>query len=120
MECQLEKLEHFRPIHLFEFVRRTKAAEAATNIYAVYGDNTIGESTARKCFSRLKEDCFEISDSSRSGRPSGFDEDCLNTLVHNDPRQCTRELVNVTIPPSCDIYIQWARLKNWVCGYRMR
>ena len=35
----------------------------------------------------------------RPGRPSGFDEDRLNTLIHNDPRQCTRELANVM---NCD------------------
>ena len=26
-----------------------------------------------------------------------FDDDRLNTLIHNDPRQCTRELANVMI-----------------------
>ena len=30
-----------------------------------------------------------------SGRTSGFEEDRLNTLIHNDPRQCTRELADV-------------------------
>ena len=67
------------------------------NICAVYGD--IGESTARKWFSRFKEDRFNISDTPRRGRPSGFDEDRLNTLIHNDPRQCTRELADVM---NCD------------------
>ena len=37
--------------------------------------------------------------SPRSRRPSEFDEDSLNTLMHNDPRQCTRELENVK---NCD------------------
>ena len=32
-----------------------KVAEAARNIYAMYGDNAIGESAARKWFSRFKE-----------------------------------------------------------------
>ena len=55
-----------------------------------------------------------------TGRPSAVDEDRLNTLIHNDPRQCTRELANVMNcehPPSCDICIQWAKLKKsgvWV------
>ena len=48
MECQVEKLEHFRHILLFEFNRCVKAAEAAKNICAVYGNNAIGENTARK------------------------------------------------------------------------
>ena len=59
------------------------------------GDNAIGESTARKWFSLFKEDRFGISNTPRSGRPSGFDEDRLNTLIHTDPRQCTRELENL-------------------------
>ena len=42
-ECQVEKLEHFRHILLFEFYRGEKAAETARNIFAVYGDNAIGE-----------------------------------------------------------------------------
>ena len=39
------------------------------------------------------------SDTPRSGRPSGFDEDHLHTLIHNDPYQCTGELVTVM---NCD------------------
>ena len=78
----MEKLEHLRHILLFEFNRGSKAAEAASNICAVYGDNAIGERTARKWFSRFKEDHFDTSDIPRSGRLSGFDEDRLNTLIH--------------------------------------
>ena len=94
----MEKLEHFRHILLFEFNRGAKAAEGASNICAVYGVNVIGESTTIKWFSRFKEDRFDISDTSRSGRP-GFDVDLLNSLIHNIPRQCTRELANVM---NCD------------------
>ena len=75
----MEKLEHFRHILRFEFNR---GAKSARNICAVYGDNSIGESKARKLFSRFKE-------TPRSGRLSGFDED----------RLCTRELANVM---NCD------------------
>ena len=73
--------------------------EEARNVCAVQGDNAIGESTARKWFSRFKENRFDINDTPFSVRPSGFDEDRLNTLKHNDPRQCTRELANVM---NCD------------------
>ena len=66
-----------------------KAAEVARNICAVYGDNAIGESTASKWFSHFKENHFDISNTPHSGRPSGFDEDRLNILIHNDPCQCT-------------------------------
>ena len=80
-----------------------KAAEAAKNICTVYEDNAIGESTARKRFSRFKEGRFDISDTPRPVKPSGFDEDCLNTLIRNDSRQCTRELVNEMNCDHCTI-----------------
>ena len=69
----------------------------ARNICAVYGDNAIGENTTRGWFSPFKEDRFDISDTPRTS--SGFDGDRVNTLIHNDPRQCTRELANVM---NCD------------------
>ena len=55
----------------------------------------------KKLFSRFKEDRFEISDTPRPGRLSGFDEDPLNTLIHNGLRQCrpTRELAKLR---NCD------------------
>ena len=96
----------------------TKAAEKARNICAVHGDNAIGESTARKLFSRFKEDRLDIC----SGRTSKFDEDRLNTLIHNDPHQNTRELANVM---NCDHSTivrhlhSMGKVKNQVYGYRM-
>ena len=50
----------FRPNLLFELSRGAKAAEAARNIYAVYGDNVIGDSTERKWFFRFKEDLLTL------------------------------------------------------------
>ena len=85
----MEKLEHFRHIILFEVNRGAKAAEAAIkHLRRVWG-LAIGETTARKWFARFMEDRFDITDTPRSGRPSGFDDDRLNTLIHNNHRQCT-------------------------------
>ena len=50
----MEKLEHFRHVLLFEFNRGAKAAEAARNIYVVYGGNAIGESTQENGFLVLR------------------------------------------------------------------
>ena len=94
----MKKLEHFRRIVLFEFNRGAKAVEAARNICAMYGDNSMGESTGRKWFSSFKEDRFDINDTTFS-KTFGFVEHHLNTIIHNDPRQCTRELANVM---NCD------------------
>ena len=65
-----------------EFNIGAKAAEAASNICTAYEDNAIGESTTRKWFSRFKKDRFDISNTPRSGKSSGFDQDRLNTLIH--------------------------------------
>ena len=70
------------PTYSSQFNREAKAAEAARNICTVHGDNTIGESKARTWFSHFKEDRFDISDTPHSGRPSGFDEDHLNIMIH--------------------------------------
>ena len=61
----------------------------------MYGDNANGESTARKWFLRFKEDRFDVSGTPHSEKPLGFAEDRLNTLIQNDPHQCTLELSNV-------------------------
>ena len=60
----------------------------------------VREPNVQTCgFSRFNEDRFHISDTPCSGRPSGFDEDRLNTLIYNDAPQLTRELKNAM---NCD------------------
>ena len=58
----------------------------------VYGEGVIGESTARKWFAKFKNGNFDIDDTPRSGRPSGFDEDHLKALLKEESRQTSREL----------------------------
>jgi hypothetical protein len=43
MGCQVEKNEHSRHLFLYEFNRGSKAAEAARNICAVYGEDLLLE-----------------------------------------------------------------------------
>ena len=94
----MKKLEHFRHIP-FEFNRGAKAAKAARNICAKNGDNPIRESTSRKWFSRFEEDRFDIVTLHVQEDLRGFHVDRLNTLIHNDPCQCTRALAAVV---NCD------------------
>jgi hypothetical protein len=51
LECQVEENEHFQLLPLYEFRQGSKAAEAARNICAVYGEASIDERTAQKWFS---------------------------------------------------------------------
>ncbi|XP_076047479.1 histone-lysine N-methyltransferase SETMAR-like [Oratosquilla oratoria] len=50
------------------------------------------ERTAQKWFKKFRSGNFNLEDAPRSGKPSAFDEDALNQLLHEDPRQSTREL----------------------------
>ena len=95
MKCQVEEKKHFRHLLLFQFNRKVSAAEAAWNIREVYGEDAMGASTAQKWFPRFKEGCFDLSDASRSGRTSDFDEERLNALIHDNPRRSTRELADI-------------------------
>ncbi|KFD49132.1 hypothetical protein M513_09956 [Trichuris suis] len=86
MECQVDKKEHLRHVLLFLYNGGLSALAAAGKIQAVYEEEAISDRVARK------EGNFDLSDSARSERPSDFDEEKLNALVHEDPRQSTREL----------------------------
>jgi hypothetical protein len=46
VECQVEKNEHLRHLLLYQFNRGLRAAEAARNICAVYGEDSIAERSA--------------------------------------------------------------------------
>ena len=58
----------------------------------VYGEGVIGESTPRKWFAKFKNGNFDIDDTSRSGRPSEFDEDHIKELLKKESCQTSREL----------------------------
>ncbi|KFD64785.1 hypothetical protein M514_02438 [Trichuris suis] len=75
MKCQVDKKEHLRDVLLFLSNGGLSALAAAEKIQAVYEEEAISDRVARK-----------------SGRPSDFDEERLNALVHEDPRRSTREL----------------------------
>ena len=96
MECQVEKKLHFRHLLLFHFNGQENASEAARNICKVHGEEAITERTAQKWFQKFREGIFNLDDAPRSGRPSDFDEETLNLLIHEDPRQSTRDLEQAT------------------------
>lgn len=92
MEGQIDLKFHFRHCLLYEFKRGSTAGRAARNINAAYGEDSISRKAAYKWFARFIDGNFILEDEPRSGRPSGFDEDRLNDLIHENPRQTLREL----------------------------
>lgn len=92
MKCQVDKKEHFRHLLLFEFNRGANAKEATQKICEVYGEDAISLRTSQNWFQRFYDGDFDLNDKIRPGRPVELDEERLNNLVHEDPRQTTREL----------------------------
>lgn len=92
MELPGGKNQHFRHLLFFIFHKGQKASEAAQDICAVYGDNAIGESTARKWFAKFKNGELDLDDTPRTGRPLEFDEEHLKALLKEDGHQTCREL----------------------------
>ena len=54
MEYQVDKTEHFLHHLLFAFNRGVKVAEAAREIFSMYGEGAMPQSTARRWFSAFK------------------------------------------------------------------
>lgn len=105
MEPQVEKIRH---VLLFEFNRGVKAVDAACSIRNVYSMDAISDRTAQKWFTWFKEGNFNLSDAETSGRRYDFDEERLNALIHENPRQSTRELSEVL---ECDYSTSVRHLK---------
>ena len=95
MKYQVEEKEHFQYLLLSQFNCKVSVAEAAWNIQEVYGEDAMGESTAQKWFSQFKEGCFDLNNASYSGRISDFDEEHLNSLIHDNPHPSMRELADI-------------------------
>ncbi|KAG8239603.1 hypothetical protein J437_LFUL019245, partial [Ladona fulva] len=76
----------------FESTPGSKAAEGSHNICAVYGVGAIAERTAHDWYAKFKKGNFDLKDAPCYGRPVEFDEERLNQLLHENPRQTTREL----------------------------
>ncbi|XP_029645463.1 uncharacterized protein LOC115219439 [Octopus sinensis] len=77
MDCQDE---HFRHLLLFA---DSKAAKAARDVYAVYGEGAIAERTAFDWYAMFKNGNFDLKAASHSGRRVEFDEERLNQLLQN-------------------------------------
>jgi [histone H3]-lysine36 N-dimethyltransferase SETMAR len=82
---------HIRNCMLYEFKRKSTAAEATRNICSAWGD-VLNERTCRRWFQKFRSGDFRLEDGHYSGRPREFDIDFLRTMVETDPRLTIQEM----------------------------
>jgi len=86
---KLRKMSIFDTSFFLLLILGSKAAKAARDIYAMYGESAIAERTARDWYAKFKNGNFNLKDAPRSGRPVEFDKERLNFCTKI---QTTREL----------------------------
>ena len=94
----MEKFEHILHILCFEFNREAKAAEAPETYAPCMGKMPSEKARQENCFLVLRRIFLKLV-TLHVQEDQEFDEDRLNTLINNDPRQCIREAANVM---NCD------------------
>lgn len=83
---------HVRHCVLYCFKRGLNASAAAREICGTYGDNAISVSTCKRWYAKFRAGDLSLMDEPREGRPQTVDDDLLQSLLHANPRQSTREL----------------------------
>jgi transposase len=83
---------HIRHIIYHEYAHGTTTAQAARNINAMYGEDSITEHTCQNWYQRFRSGDNNFEDEPPSRRPSELDEQVLIYLVKEDNHQTTRDL----------------------------
>lgn len=68
------------------------AVETIRDIYPRCGNSAITERGARERFTKFENGIRYLKDTSRSGQPSGFDDDHLKALLRESVWEIAREL----------------------------
>ena len=83
---------HIRHCMLYELNSKKNATEATNSICTTYGENALDFRTCQNWFAEFKSGDFNLNDKERSGRPVEVNDDLLQELLEEDPRQLTRQL----------------------------
>ena len=94
---------HIRHCMLYHFHEGINALQATKAIRSVYGEDALNQRTCKKWFARFTAGDFDLNDRDPSGRPLEANDDVLEALLEEDPKQSSKELA---LPWSCQRPIQ--------------
>jgi histone-lysine N-methyltransferase SETMAR len=83
---------HIRHCTLYEFNLQKNANQATKSIRSVYGVDVLEVRTCQRWFDRFRSGDFGLNDKEHTGRPVEVDDDRLEELLEEDPRQSSRDL----------------------------
>ena len=83
---------HIQHCMLYEFSRNKTAVEATKSICDAYPECALDVRTCQYWFARFKTGDYDLKDKERTGRPVEADDDFLEELLEEDPKQSTTEL----------------------------
>ena len=83
---------HIRHCMFYEFNSKKNATEATNFICTTYGENALDVRSCQNWFTKFRSGDFNLNDKERSGRPVEVNDDLLQELLEEDPRQSTRQL----------------------------
>ena len=77
------------------FKKGKNATETPKKICAVSGESAVTDRMCQKWFAKFRAVDFSLDDAPRSGRPVEVDSDQIETLIENNQRYTTWEIVDI-------------------------
>ena len=91
----MPKKVYLQGILQHSFIQKKSAAEAHRILVETYSDHDLLETTYTDCFRCLKNNDFDVEDKELSGASKKFEDEELETLLHEDSCQVQDQLLMV-------------------------
>ena len=110
----------FRLLFLYEWKSQHNAAEAARNINAAFGDNSVNERTIRRWYEKFENGDESLSNEDRGRPETVLNDDTLRALVEANPANTVRDYAQelnvtpITVSRHLKIIGKVKKLDKWI------